>query len=165
MCADLYFQDNRLWLQYGGNWGAAGNADLCPADYNGKAYVEEQLWDISGLQACQPGSTCPVSKTFTDGTTNLLPLMRLEHPAGLRCVSSRVDARGWCAEHFSVPTGCGSISVDIIKNSARGQVTANPPTPGNGWRGEILMSDPCKMLTPSRFVALSVSLTLKASRF
>ena len=76
MGADLFFQDNRLWLQYGGNWGAAGNADLCPADYNGKAYVEEQVWDISGLQACQPGSTCPVSKTFTDGTTtNLLPLI------------------------------------------------------------------------------------------
>ena len=72
---------------------------------------------------------------------------------------------GRCAEHFSVPTGCGSISVDIIKNSARGQVTANPPTPGNGWRGEILMSDPCKTLTPSRSAALLVSLILKASRF
>ena len=62
----VYFQDDRLWLQYGGNWGAAGNADLCPEDYNGKAYVSEQEWDISGLQACTPGSTCPVSKTFTD---------------------------------------------------------------------------------------------------
>ena len=62
----VYFQDDRLWLQYGGNWGAAGNADLCPEDYNGKAYVSEQEWDISGLQACTPGSTCPVSKVFTD---------------------------------------------------------------------------------------------------
>ena len=65
MCS-VYFQDDRLWLQYGGNWGAAGNADLCPEDYNGKAYVSEQEWDISGLQACTPGSTCPVSKVFTD---------------------------------------------------------------------------------------------------
>lgn len=64
ICVDasdyLYYQDDRIWLQYGGNWGAPGNADLCPPDYVGKAYVAQQEWDISSLQACVPGSTCPV---------------------------------------------------------------------------------------------------------
>ena len=32
----------------------------------GKAYVNDNEWDISSLQACQPGSTCPVSSTYTD---------------------------------------------------------------------------------------------------
>ena len=54
-----------MWLQYGGNWGAAGGGG-CPVEYQGTAYVAEQPWDISSLQACTPGSTCPVSSTFTD---------------------------------------------------------------------------------------------------
>ena len=104
-------QDDRLWLQYGGNWGAAGQNGDCPEDYQGKAWVQDQAWDISDLAACQPGSTCPVSKTYTD-------------------------------ERFMVPRGCRSVTTQIVKNSARGQVTAQDPTAGNGWRGEIHMSDP-----------------------
>jgi hypothetical protein len=107
----LYYQDDRLWLQYGGNWGAAGNADLCPEEYAGKAYVSEQEWDISSLQACQPGSTCPVSNVFTD-------------------------------TRFTVPQGCSSITTNIQKNTVRGTITVQEPSAGNGWRGELLLSDP-----------------------
>ena len=31
-----------------------------------QAYVSNQEWDISGLQDCEQGVGCPVSKTFTD---------------------------------------------------------------------------------------------------
>ena len=82
-------QDDRLWLQYGGNWGAAGQNGDCPEDYQGKAWVQDQAWDISDLAACQPGSTCPVSKTYTDE--------RFMVPRGCRSVTTQIvknSARG-----------------------------------------------------------------------
>ena len=112
----LFFQDDRLWLQYGGFWGAAGNGNaaiggVCPADYIGTAYINDEPWDISSLASCASGSTCPVSTTFTD-------------------------------EHFMVPAGCQSVDVAVTKNSVRGTLTTQPPTASNGWRGEIAMADP-----------------------
>ena len=80
-CFTLSLQDDRMWLQYGGNWAAAGQGGDCGQadtmtqagsdsrghqDYGGKAYINDQVWDISNLAACQSGSTCPVSNTFTD---------------------------------------------------------------------------------------------------
>ena len=32
-----------MWLQYGGNWAAAGAHGACPEAYKGKAYVNEQV--------------------------------------------------------------------------------------------------------------------------
>ena len=62
----LYFQDDRLWLTFGGQYAAAGTHLSCPDRYLGKAYVGRQEWDISGLAQCEQGRGCPVSKTFTD---------------------------------------------------------------------------------------------------
>ena len=39
----LCVQDDRMWLQYGGNWAAAGAHGACPEAYKGKAYVNEQV--------------------------------------------------------------------------------------------------------------------------
>ena len=64
-------------------------ANRCPEDYQGKAYVSEQVWDISSLQACEMGSTCPVSNTFTD--------TRFAVPRGCHAVTTNVvknDVRG-----------------------------------------------------------------------
>ena len=41
-----------------------------------------------------------------------------------------------------VPQGCRSIQTQVVKNSARGQITVQEPTAANGWRGELLISDP-----------------------
>ena len=72
-------------------------------------------WDISDQTACEDGSTCPVSSTFTD-------------------------------YHFSVPMGCQRVDVAVTKNNngyeQRMQITSQPPTPQNGWRGELALSDP-----------------------
>ena len=83
---------------------------MCPEAYQGTAFVGDEPWDISSLQSCAPGSTCPVSSTFTD-------------------------------EHFMIPQGCQSVSVNLIQNSVRGQLTSQPPTAANGWRGEHLPGD------------------------
>ena len=63
---DIHFQDDRLWIQYGGQYSAAGTHYSCPDRYRGKAYIGNQQWDISGMNACQAGQNCPVSSTFTD---------------------------------------------------------------------------------------------------
>jgi hypothetical protein len=63
---DIYFQDDRLWIAYGGAYGAAGTHDSCPDRYQGKAYVNNAQWDITALGDCAAGSNCPVSPTFTD---------------------------------------------------------------------------------------------------
>ena len=62
----LYFQDDRLWLQYGEQYAAAGSHTSCPDRYLGRAYVNNVEWDISTLQQCEQGIGCPVSHTFTD---------------------------------------------------------------------------------------------------
>jgi hypothetical protein len=50
VCVDaddyLFFQDDRMWLQYGGNWGAAGQHGACPEDYQGKAYINDAVGRI-----------------------------------------------------------------------------------------------------------------------
>ena len=104
-------QDDRIWLQYGGNWAAAGAGGDCGDDYVGKAYVNDQPWDISALAACQPGSTCRVSDTFTD-----------EHfavPMGCDAVDVQVQQNA----------GRGQVTVQ------------QQPSSSNGWRGELAMSD------------------------
>jgi hypothetical protein len=63
---DIFFQDDRLWIQYGGQYSAAGTHPSCPDRYRGKAYVGNQIWDITALGDCTAGQNCPVSPTFTD---------------------------------------------------------------------------------------------------
>ena len=63
---DVMFQDDRLWVQYGGQYAAAGAHGDCPSRYRGKAYIGADQWDISTLGDCVPGSHCPVSPTYTD---------------------------------------------------------------------------------------------------
>lgn len=70
VCVDhvdnLFFQDDRLWFQYGGQYSAAGTHGSCPDRYIGKAYINSVEWDISSLAQCEQGAGCPVSSTFTD---------------------------------------------------------------------------------------------------
>ena len=70
VCVDhidnLFFQDDRLWFQYGGQYSAAGTHGSCPDRYIGKAYINSVEWDISSLAQCEQGVGCPVSSTFTD---------------------------------------------------------------------------------------------------
>ena len=106
----LFFQDDRLWLTYGGQYAAAGAHDSCPERYIGKAYVSNEEWDISGLADCEQGVGCPVSKTFTD-------------------------------RQFRVPMGCQNVDVQAQKNQGRGIISTFAPSLGNGFRGEIELSD------------------------
>ena len=46
------------------------------------------------------------------------------------------------AARFMVPSGCGSVQTQVTTNSVRGQIDVQEPTAGNGWRGELHMSDP-----------------------
>jgi hypothetical protein len=64
--AQLFFQDDRLWLAHGGQWNPPGHHGSCPERMRGRAYVNNQEWDISALGDCEQGVSCPVSKTFTD---------------------------------------------------------------------------------------------------
>ena len=104
---DLYFQDQRMWIQYGGQWGAAGSG--C-GDINGRAYVsvnggDEVEWDISALASCQSGSSCP--------------------PVTLDL-----------GESFTVPE-CAMPITTVEKTSGRGTVSVPAhPSSGNGYRGE-----------------------------
>jgi hypothetical protein len=151
VCVDgtdtLFFQDDRLWMQYGGNWAAAGQGGDCGqadtmtqagadarghTDYAGKAYVNDEVWDISALAACTAGSTCPVTDTFTD-------------------------------PHFAVPMGCGRVAVNVQKNSVRGQITVTEPNPVNGWRGELMLEDPCEPHEPSVPVSFLVQVAILTS--
>ena len=63
---DVFFQDDRLWIAYGGAYSAAGTHSSCPDRYQGRAYVNNAEWDITALGNCEAGSSCPVSPTFTD---------------------------------------------------------------------------------------------------
>jgi hypothetical protein len=107
-----YFQDDRLWIQYGGVYSAAG-ASNCPDRYKGRAYINNAEWDITALGKCSsdgPNKSCPVSPTFTD-------------------------------EQFEVPMGCSSVTVSAQKVRGRGTVTAEDPSAGNGWRGAVHFAD------------------------
>ena len=112
----LFFQDDRLWLAYGGQWAPPGTHGQCPDRYHGKAYINEVEWDISSLRNCKPGFGCPVSHTFTD-------------------------------RQFEVPMGCNNIQMVVQQNGGRGPPptlgsTAVLPTRANGFRGEMVISDP-----------------------
>ena len=109
---DVFFQDDRLWIAYGGQYSPAGAHGDCPDRYKGRAYVNNQEWDISALGKCEAGKNCPVSPTFTD-------------------------------EQFDVPMGCSSLTMNLQKMRGRGEVTAEEPTAGNGWRGGVhIIDDP-----------------------
>ena len=142
ICVDaddyLYFQDDRLWLQYGGNWGAAGDANLCPEDYVGKAYVANQEWDISGLQACQPGSTCPVSSTFTDP--------RFTVPQGCALIQTQVTQ--------NTVRGQITVTEPSTNNGFRGELHLSDPYMGAAVF-DFTISLTCLQSAPHRNVRLS----------
>ena len=109
---DLYFQDSRMWIQYGGQWGAAGQG--C-GDLAGKAYVAvnggaEQEWDISALGLCSSGAACP--------------------PVTLQLGAA-----------FAVPE-CEQPITTVEQTAGRGSVTVPVhPSAGNGYRGEVEFND------------------------
>ena len=106
---DIFYQDNRLWISYGGMYSAAG-AGQCPPEYQGTAYVDDVVWDISSLSSCRSGSTCEVSTDYTSPTFSV--------PTGCAAVHSQVvknSGRG------SAATGTGGYGATV------------DPTGGNGW--------------------------------
>ena len=50
----------------GGQYSATGVHPDCPERYRGRAYVNNDQWDITALGDCTGGTHCPVSPTFTD---------------------------------------------------------------------------------------------------
>ena len=106
-----------MWLQYGGQWGAAGSG--C-GDINGKAYVSvdggaEAEWDISSLAQCTSGASCPP----TTLNLNTVP--------GLAA--------------FRVPE-CDGATTTVTKTAGRGEITIPVhPNAGNGFRGEVEFND------------------------
>ena len=114
----IFFQDNRIWIQYGGTGKAAGAQRSCPASVRGKAYVDKQVWDISKLKMCKNGKNCPA--------------VQLVAPKN----------------KFVMPTGCKEMVTRVVKNSNkfkgvnRGTVSVPvQPSSSNGWRGEVQLSD------------------------
>lgn len=70
-----------------GQYSAAGQHSSCPDRYKGKAYVGNDMWDISGLSNCQAGQNCPVSATYTDRS--------FEVPMGCQSIDvSAIKTRG-----------------------------------------------------------------------
>ena len=111
---DIHFQDDRLWIQYGGQYSAAGQSNSCPDRYRGKAYIGNQQWDISSLSACQPGQNCPVSETYTD--------TQFEVPMGCQQVTvNAVKTRG---------RGTVTTVAPAAGNAWRGTLTIEDDVPG-----------------------------------
>ena len=79
-------QDDRLWIAYGGQYSAAGTHGSCPERYQGRAYVNQQEWDISDLGQCQQGVGCPVSRTYTD--------QQFEVPMGCASINMQATKNG-----------------------------------------------------------------------
>ena len=115
VCVDhvdtLFFQDDRLWFQYGGQWAAAGAHGSCPDRFKGTAYINNQPWDISSMSQCRSGTMCPVSPTFTD--------QQFEVPLG--CASIGMTA--------TLNAGRGTQPQTVA------------PSQGNNNRGELIISD------------------------
>ena len=110
---DIFYQDNRLWISFGGMFSAAGAHGSCPEEYRGTAYVDDQAWDISALSSCVSGSTCEVSTAYTSATFSV--------PTGCAEVHSQVVKN----------SGRGYVSTPVN------------PTSNNGWRGEVeIVDDP-----------------------
>ena len=107
----LFFQDDRLWFQYNGQWSAAGAHGSCPDRFRGQAYVNNQPWDISDMAHCHSGVECPVSKTFTD--------RQFEVPMGCANIDMQV----------TVNSGRGTQPQTIA------------PSQGNSFRGEVILND------------------------
>ena len=101
-----------MWIQYGGQWGAAGQG--C-GDLAGKALVSvnggaEQEWDISALAQCSSGASCP--------------------PVTLDLGAA-----------FVVPE-CAMPITTVEKTAGRGAINVpTHPSAGNGYRGEVEFDD------------------------
>ena len=70
---DINFQDDRLWIQYGGQYSATGVHPDCPERYRGRVYVNNEQWDVRALGDCSSGSVQRVvasSSFFQDDPTN-----------------------------------------------------------------------------------------------
>ena len=55
---NVFFQDNRIWFAYGGTGSAVGDSSACPADLKGKAFIDNQAFDISSFKTCKSGKNC-----------------------------------------------------------------------------------------------------------
>jgi len=122
-----------LRTEYGGNWAAAGTAradesaggTACGEEYNGVAFINDQPWDISGLGACQPGSTCPVSPTFTDlnfdvpmGCQSVQVQAVKNSGSGTATVQQPTRANGWRGELLLADHYAGETVMDVTVSAS-----------------------------------------------
>ena len=122
-----------LQTEYGGNWAAAGTAradesaggTACGEEYNGVAFINDQPWDISGLGACQPGSTCPVSPTFTDlnfdipmGCQSVQVQAVKNSGSGTATVQQPTRANGWRGELLLADHYAGETVMDVTVSAS-----------------------------------------------
>ena len=122
---DIYFQDNRIWFQYGGQYSATGTHGDCPQHTQGVAMVNGQQHDISALSACSSGTSCPPVQVAPQD---------FSMPTG--CQEMQMTAE----KSTDATAVYNQDRPDLITN--RGDVTVpTHPTALNGWRGEVEITD------------------------
>jgi hypothetical protein len=134
---DIFFQDDRLWIQYGGQYSAAGTHGDCPDRYRGRAYIGSAQWDITALADCTPGGHCPVSPTFTDeqfevpqGCTQMTATATTMRGRGQVTTEAPAAGNGWRgALHISDPDGGAAVYDVRVRLQCLGGDTGTPQTP------------------------------------
>ena len=122
---DIYFQDNRIWFQYGGQYSATGQHSDCPAAMLGKAAVDGVVHDISALSSCTSGTSCPPVQVAPDN---------FAMPTGCQEMQTTVEKSSDAVAVYNADRP------DLITN--RGDVTIPVhPMASNGWRGEVEITD------------------------
>ena len=136
---DIYFQDNRIWFQYGGQYSATGTHGDCPAGTQGVAVVDDIPHDISALSACHTGTSCPPVQVAPPD---------FAMPTGCQEMQIVVEKNPGATQLYNPDRP------DLITN--RGDVTVpTHPTAANGWRGEVEITD-----TQSGAVAYDIMVTI-----
>ena len=122
---DIYFQDSRIWFQYGGQYSATGTHGDCPQGTSGVAVVDGTPIDISALSACTTGTSCP--------PVQIAPA-NFAMPTGCQEMQTTVEKTADAVQVYN------SARPDLITN--RGDVTVPVhPSGTNGWRGEVEITD------------------------
>jgi len=122
---DIYFQDHRIWFQYGGQYSATGQHSDCPAAMLGKAAVDGVVHDISALSSCTSGTSCPPVQVA---------------PANFAMPTGCQEMRTTAEKSPDATAVYNTDRPDLITN--RGEVTIPVhPSASNAWRGEVEITD------------------------
>ena len=149
----MFFQDDRLWIQYGGQYSAAGQHGSCPDRYHGKAYINSAEWDITALGACQAGGHCPVSPTFTDeqfevpqGCASVAVTTTTMRGRGVVTNEAPSAGNGWRGSlRISDPAGGANVYDVRVSLTCAGGATGTPLTPVRLSCTHTFGTDSCHM--------------------